>query len=149
MCSREEQAPPLPQTLNFADGRIFDLTTKQKFISLLRTKIIPTPSGAKRPLGSLREGAGTPRVTEGERGNKNQKLDLLRHKFMLFADKSKRLPIFSQAPPPTTWEPSALVASIACFPLWLKICHRHIFLTRHAHSEGALTILSSYGTVCA
>ena len=24
-------------------------------------------------------------------------------------------------------EPSARVASIACFPLWLKICHRHIF----------------------
>ena len=27
---------------------------------------------------------------------------------------------------------SALVASIACFPLWLKICHWHIFLTRRA-----------------
>ena len=34
-------------------------------------------------------------------------------------------------------EPSALVASTACFPLWLKICHRHIFLTRRAHPEGA------------
>ena len=34
-------------------------------------------------------------------------------------------------------EPSARVASIACFPLWLKICHRHIFLTRRAHPEGA------------
>ena len=32
---------------------------------------------------------------------------------------------------------SALVASTACFPLWLKICHRHIFLTRRAHTEGA------------
>ena len=29
-------------------------------------------------------------------------------------------------------QPSALVASTACFPLWLKICHRHIFLTRRA-----------------
>ena len=35
-------------------------------------------------------------------------------------------------------QPSAQVASIACFPLWLKICHRHIFLTRRAHPEGAL-----------
>ncbi len=34
-------------------------------------------------------------------------------------------------------QPSAQVASIACFPLWLKICHRHIFLTRRAHPEGA------------
>ena len=34
-------------------------------------------------------------------------------------------------------EPSARVASIACFPLWLKICHRHIFLTRRALPEGA------------
>ena len=34
-------------------------------------------------------------------------------------------------------EPSAPVASVACFPLWLKICHRHIFLTRRAHPEGA------------
>ncbi len=32
----------------------------------------------------------------------------------------------------------ARVASIACFPLWLKICHRHIFLTRRALPEGAL-----------
>ena len=34
-------------------------------------------------------------------------------------------------------QPSALVASTACFPLWLKICHRHIFLTRRALPEGA------------
>ena len=33
-------------------------------------------------------------------------------------------------------QPSALVASTACFPLWLKICHRHIFLTRRALPEG-------------
>ena len=40
-------------------------------------------------------------------------------------------------------QPSALVASTACFPLWLKICHRHIFLTRRAHPERA------FGDACA
>ena len=29
-------------------------------------------------------------------------------------------------------QPSALVAIVDCSPLWLKICHRHIFLTRRA-----------------
>ena len=40
-------------------------------------------------------------------------------------------------------QPSALVASTACFPLWLKICHRHIFLTRRALPEGAFAIIAS------
>ena len=42
-----------------------------------------------------------------------------------------------RAPSPAPQEPSAQVASIACSPLWLKICHRHIFLTRRALPEGA------------
>ena len=40
--------------------------------------------------------------------------------------------------PPPFGHPTGPLAGKACSTLWLKICHRHIFLTRRALSQGRL-----------
>ena len=45
-------------------------------------------------------------------------------------------------------QPSALVAIVDCFPLWLKICHRHIFLTSRALVRGSQVRSNLYATAC-